>query len=264
MGYTKKEIEGHKDLAWNILTELAVKKSKITYGKLAEAVGLGKEYARSTRFFLHPIQEYCLQARLPPLTVVVVNSLGLQGAGYTGEALMTPVEERDWVIQFDWLQVPNPFGMEGGKNWIEATTEALLTEPGNLSVLTNVAHRGIRQQIFREALMKAYGGQCAVCAVRMREALDAAHIKPWSVATEAERIDVRNGVLLCKIHHVCFDRGHWWVNSDGSVTNKEAMSLGKVVGITTNGLRPPHNSAWRPKAELLAWHREEVARQQDI
>jgi putative restriction endonuclease len=98
----------------------------------------------------------------------------------------------------------------------------------------------------------------------MREALDAAHIKPWSVASEAERIDVRNGLLLCKIHHVSFDHGYWWVNGDGTVSNKEAMSLGRVVTITTEGLRRPRNSTWAPKAELLAWHREEVAKQRDV
>jgi putative restriction endonuclease len=264
MGYTKKEIALKKDLAWNILTELAATNLSITYGSLAEAVGLGKNYARSTRFFLHHIQEFCLQARLPPLTVVVVSSLGHQGSGYTGEAMLTPEEERDLVIKFDWSQVPNPFGDGAGENWIEATTDALLAKPGDLPVLAGVTHRGVRQQIFREALIKAYGGQCAVCAVRMREALDAAHIKPWSVASEAERIDVRNGLLLCKIHHVSFDHGYWWINDDGSVSNKEAMMLGKVVTITTDGLHRPRNSTWAPKAELLAWHREEVAKQRDV
>jgi hypothetical protein len=38
----------------------------------------------------------------------------------------------------------------------------------------------------------------------------------------------------------------------------------KVVTITTDGLRRPRNSTWHPKAERLAWHWEEVAKQRDF
>lgn len=61
-------------------------------------------------------------------------------------------------------------------------------------------------QRFREKVLAAYGTECAFCDLPYTDILEAAHIIPWSEATEAQRIDVRNGVLLCPNCHSLFDR----------------------------------------------------------
>jgi putative restriction endonuclease len=50
----------------------------------------------------------------------------------------------------------------------------------------------------------AYREQCALCRLRHRELLDAAHI----IADRDERgePEVSNGLALCKLHHAAFDR----------------------------------------------------------
>jgi putative restriction endonuclease len=62
----------------------------------------------------------------------------------------------------------------------------------------------LHQASFREAVIAAYGGRCAVSGLPEPLLLDAAHI----VADRAERLGqpiVPNGIPLSKIHHAAFD-----------------------------------------------------------
>jgi putative restriction endonuclease len=107
------------------------------------------------------------------------------------------------------------------------------------------------QAIFREALLKAYGNRCAVCEVCHPDFLEAAHLTPWRVATEAQRVDVRNGLLLCRNHHLGFDRGWWQVRHDRgrlivSTVVKGTIKSG-LPGLRTDALRLPKRKEWWPK-----------------
>ena len=57
--------------------------------------------------------------------------------------------------------------------------------------------------------MIAYDYKCAFCGLSFIEALEAAHIVPWSKASSKERMSPNNGILLCANHHKLFDSG--WV-----------------------------------------------------
>lgn len=59
------------------------------------------------------------------------------------------------------------------------------------------------QPKFRENILKAYGGRCAVCGLREEPLLDAAHIIPISKDGPSE---VPNGLSLCQIHHSAYDK----------------------------------------------------------
>lgn len=62
----------------------------------------------------------------------------------------------------------------------------------------------LHQRGFRERVLAAYHNQCALCRLRHRELLDAAHITPDS--EESGDPAISNGLALCKIHHAAFDR----------------------------------------------------------
>ena len=64
-------------------------------------------------------------------------------------------------------------------------------------------YQRVHQPVFRASVMRAYGTRCAVCALRHRELLDAAHIVPDR--EQAGVAAVRNGLALCKIHHAAYD-----------------------------------------------------------
>ena len=58
------------------------------------------------------------------------------------------------------------------------------------------------QSVFRDKVMKAYGGRCAVTGCDIPEALEAAHLVPYC---GPESDHVRNGVLLRADLHALFD-----------------------------------------------------------
>lgn len=62
------------------------------------------------------------------------------------------------------------------------------------------------QKFFRNLILTHYKQQCAVCQIQQPSLLDAAHISDWSSTDDPNlRVDPRNGILLCAIHHRAFD-----------------------------------------------------------
>lgn len=74
---------------------------------------------------------------------------------------------------------------------------------GRRAYATQLALRRIHQDKFRHYVLKAYRETCAICALRRRELLEAAHI----ISDRDERgvPEVFNGLCLCKLHHAAFD-----------------------------------------------------------
>lgn len=65
----------------------------------------------------------------------------------------------------------------------------------------------VGQQAFREAMLDYWGGACAVTGIAVPEVLRASHAKPWAECeSDAERLDVFNGFLLCANLDALFDR----------------------------------------------------------
>ena len=61
----------------------------------------------------------------------------------------------------------------------------------------------LHQSAFRQRVLAAYGSRCAMCRLKERPLLDAAHIDRDS-APEGTPV-VSNGIALCRIHHAAFD-----------------------------------------------------------
>ncbi len=80
--------------------------------------------------------------------------------------------------------------------------------------LTGSMRVRLHQAPFRERVLRAYRSQCAVCRLRLRQLLDAAHIKPDHEGGEPV---VSNGLALCKIHHTAFDRMFLGIRPDGVI-----------------------------------------------
>jgi putative restriction endonuclease len=62
------------------------------------------------------------------------------------------------------------------------------------------------QGYFRDAVLNNYDNRCAVTGLPVRELLIASHILPWR-DHEAERLNVRNGIALNRLHDAAFDQG---------------------------------------------------------
>lgn len=73
----------------------------------------------------------------------------------------------------------------------------------------------LHQQRFRQEVLRAYRQRCTVCALRGHDLVQAAHIvadpSPEGVAV------VANGLALCAIHHLAYDRNLLGIDPDGVV-----------------------------------------------
>lgn len=76
-------------------------------------------------------------------------------------------------------------------------------EPLRRAYLARMMQQRLHQSRFRALVLDAYGSSCAVCRLRHRELLDAAHIAPDG-HPRGEPV-VTNGLSLCRLHHGAFD-----------------------------------------------------------
>ena len=164
-------------------------------------------HPRVMRYVLSRLQDFCKQMRLPPLTGIVINKRSqLPGTGFIAHAIDDIETAFEEVFDYDWSSVPNPFEAFGPDDTQAAFAAALVADPDSAGdVYARVKVRGVVQSVFRRALMTAYDEACAFCGLQFHAALEAAHIKPWAKSSSQERLDPRNGLLLCATHHKLFD-----------------------------------------------------------
>ena len=116
----------------------------------------------------------------------------------------------------------------------------------------------VGQNLFREGLLDLWEGRCAVTGLAAPALLRASHIKPWAdCGTDAERLDVYNGLLLAPHLDAAFDGGFITVANDGAIVVSNALDantraiLGLDQPLRVRGLADGHHG-------YLPWHRERV------
>jgi putative restriction endonuclease len=124
-----------------------------------------------------------------------------------------------------------------------------------------------RDQGFRQAVVGAYDHRCALSGIRIltadhHTAVEAAHIKPWSVS---QNDDPRNGLALSKLCHWAFEEGLLTVTPEYTIlTSPELTAPYNTTGTldTLDGRSPhlPAEDALWPDPEYLAWHRDKKFR----
>lgn len=66
----------------------------------------------------------------------------------------------------------------------------------------------IGQNVFRDGLLAYWRGRCPLTGITDPALLKASHIVPWKdCKSDAERLDVHNGILLSALWDAAFDRG---------------------------------------------------------
>jgi hypothetical protein len=116
----------------------------------------------------------------------------------------------------------------------------------------------IGQNLFRDGLMAYWGGRCPLTGITDPELLRASHIKPWALCeTDAERLDVHNGLLLSALWDAAFDRKLVTFDDDGQPQFSPALSdAARTALIWSKPL--PLTSQHRLQ---LAWHRLKLLEQ---
>lgn len=133
----------------------------------------------------------------------------------------------------------------------------LVSGPDVRAYATREARYRLHQQRFKIGVMRAYQHRCAICSLRERALVQAAHIVPDA---EPEGIAaVVNGLALCAIHHLAFDRNLLGVNQEGTVHIADRLLRETDGPMLRTGLQEfhgeriafPRKAADRPDPERL-------------
>lgn len=116
--------------------------------------------------------------------------------------------------------------------------------------------RRIGQDRFRLALRDYWNDQCAATGFDIPELLRASHMKPWSKATNEERLSPFNGLLLAPHLDLLFDKGYISFEDSGTLILSKRIKPEQlaVLGLNPAGIRverldPQH-------LPFLDWHRK--------
>lgn len=106
----------------------------------------------------------------------------------------------------------------------------------------------IGQDVFRAGLMEYWRERCPLTGITDRALLKASHIIPWSdCSTDAERLDVHNGLLLSALWDAAFDRGLVTFDDDGQPLFSKHLSEPARTQL-----------AWTAPIRLTEQHRERL------
>ena len=97
----------------------------------------------------------------------------------------------------------------------QVTDAGLLSDEPTRRYATREAQFRLHQHRFRANVLRAYRTRCAVCTLREAPLLQAAHI--IEDRDEGGSAAVVNGIALCAIHHLAYDRNLMGIDPDGVV-----------------------------------------------
>lgn len=137
----------------------------------------------------------------------------------------------------------------------DAPLEAFHSATSGLPVTTEAERlvvQRIGQDIFRDRLRTYWQARCPLTGITDTALLRASHIVPWAACeTDAERLDVHNGLLLSALWDAAFDRG--LVTFDPAGKPEFSPLLGEVARAELRWRNPIPLTA--KHEQRLAWHR---------
>lgn len=139
----------------------------------------------------------------------------------------------------------------------EAQASAIWESPVPVTERDSLVKSRIGQGIFRESLLKLWGGRCCITGCGIEPLLRASHIKPWCDSNNHERLDPQNGLLLTPALDAAFDRGFISFSDSGGmllspmVDRSELNRAGISPDLSISQVTPQQR-------EYLVYHRHNV------
>jgi putative restriction endonuclease len=127
--------------------------------------------------------------------------------------------------------------------------EGIVSEEDTRKYALTMVLRRYHQAKFRRDVLHAYRERCAVCALRETALIEASHIirdpDPEGLAT------VVNGIALCAIHHVAYDRNLMGIDPSGLVHISDRLLRGADGPMLRAGLQGFHGAQINQPARAL-------------
>jgi predicted restriction endonuclease len=159
--------------------------------------------------------------------------------------------------------LPNQAALDFDTQVHQALAELPPTETLSTEVQRLVRQR-VGQECYRQAMLSYWGGACAVTGLTMASVLRASHAKPWAqCSTDAERLDVFNGLLLSANLDALFDKFLISFDTQGAILINAAIPENDQVLM---GLSPELSLRWlAPQHQpYLEYHRHQFQNRADF
>lgn len=93
----------------------------------------------------------------------------------------------------------------------------------NITEYSGLVVSRVGQGAYRKSIINRWENKCAVTRFNDSRILIASHIHPWKNATDDERLDVDNGILLSPTYDALFDKHLITFNNDGKIVVTESI-----------------------------------------
>ena len=124
---------------------------------------------------------------------------------------------------------------------VDLQGEGLQSAPDHRAYAMREVRQRLHQHRFRLDVLRAYRSRCAICSLREAALVQAAHI--LDDAHEQGIAGVVNGLALCAIHHLAYDRNLMGIDPEG-VVHIDKRLLEEVDGpMLKTGLQGFHGAA---------------------
>jgi predicted restriction endonuclease len=106
----------------------------------------------------------------------------------------------------------------------------------NITERSGLVTSRVGQGAYRKRIIHRWEYQCAVTGFNKLEVLIASHILPWKMASDEQRLDVDNGLLLSPTFDALFDRHLISFENNGSIILSDSIETDAYakIGITGN------------------------------
>jgi hypothetical protein len=105
----------------------------------------------------------------------------------------------------------------------------------NITERSGLVTSRVGQGLFRKRVIHRWKYQCAVTKFDKLDILIASHIVPWSEATNEERLDINNGILLSPTYDALFDRHLITFDEKGSIVLSDKIDFDAYLKIGVSG-----------------------------
>lgn len=141
---------------------------------------------------------------------------------------------------------------------MEPGVEYAMFKPPNQTERAGLVTSRVGQGAYRKRIIHRWKYQCAVTQFDKLEVLIASHIVPWADATDNERLDVHNGLLLSPTYDALFDKRLISFENNGKIILSKNVEKSAFAKIGVTGLEYIHGLS-NYNIPYLERHRDQMA-----
>lgn len=138
------------------------------------------------------------------------------------------------------------------KNILDHLESKKIPFDAKIKIIKKLVKQRQGQNKFREIVLLNYAKKCAVCKIDHDDILEASHIIPVHKMVSG---NIENGICLCSLHHVMFDKGYFSIDDNYRIILTENVKNNETLRSITPEANLITNCKIPPSKKFLAFHR---------